>query len=257
MNRPLFAAALLASVSLSATAANARPITPEDVARIESVGTMAVSPDGARVAYTTASLPDVTKGEKDGTTRQVLKIATAPDVARAFLPEDISPGSIGFSPDGSMVTFLWTKPTEKRSLWGVPVDGGAYRKLAAIKDAGVRSYRFSPDGGTVYLLADPATDEQRETQRKAGFDAKVYEEELSLARMFAARLGADVDTAPNPLAGPGHRKNLLHLDFVSGIPPFLRGPGRSWTETEGEALWGITSFSQPSSSPFSAWPRRV
>ena len=27
-----------------------------------------------------------------------------------------------------------------------------------------------------------------------------------------------------PLAGPGHRKNLLHLDFVSGIPPFLRGP---------------------------------
>jgi len=204
MNRPLFAAALLASVSLSATAANARPMTPEDVARIESVGTMAVSPDGARVAYTTASLPDVTKGEKDGTTRQVLKIATAPDVARAFLPEDISPGSIGFSPDGSMVTFLWTKPTEKRSLWGVPVDGGAYRKLAAIKDAGVRSYRFSPDGGTVYLLADPATDEQRETQRKAGFDAKVYEEELSLARMFAARLGADVDTAPNQIAVPGH-----------------------------------------------------
>ena len=27
-----------------------------------------------------------------------------------------------------------------------------------------------------------------------------------------------------PVFGPEHRKNLEHLDFVSGIPPFLRGP---------------------------------
>jgi len=27
-----------------------------------------------------------------------------------------------------------------------------------------------------------------------------------------------------PVFGPGHRKGLQHLDYVSGIPPFLRGP---------------------------------
>jgi dipeptidyl aminopeptidase/acylaminoacyl peptidase len=204
MNRPLFAAALLASVSLAASAANARPMTPEDVARLQSLGSMAVSPDGSRVAFTTAALPDVTKGEKDGTTKQVLKIATAPDAARAFLPEDISPGGIAFTPDGTMVTFLWAKSDEKRSVWGVPVDGGAYRKLAGLKDANVRSYRFSPDGSTVYMLADAAVDDQRDTQKKAGFDALVYEEELTTARMFAARIGTEHDAAPSQIAVPGH-----------------------------------------------------
>ncbi len=204
MNRPFFAAALLASVSFAATGANARPMTPEDVARLEAVGAMVVSPDGSRIAFTTASLPDVTKGEKDGGVRQMLKITTAPDAARAFLPEDISAGSIGFTPDGRMVTFLWAKGDEKRSLWGVPVDGGAYRKLAAIKDTPVRAYQFSPDGTMAYLLADAAVNEQRDTQKKAGFDAVVYEEELPLARMFAVRIGAEIDTAPSQIAMPGH-----------------------------------------------------
>lgn len=204
MNRPVFAAALLASVSLAASAAHARPMTPEDVARLQSIGTMAVAPDGSRVAFTTAALPDVTKGEKDGTTRQVLKIAAAPDAARAFLPEDINPGSIAFSPDGTMVTFLWAKGDEKRSVWGVPVDGGAYRKLAGLKDSNVRAYRLSPDGSMVYMLTDAALDDQRDTQAKAGFDARVYEEELTMARMFAARIGAEIDPSPSQIAVPGH-----------------------------------------------------
>ncbi len=204
MNRPLLAAALLASVSLAASAAYARPMTPEDVARLESVGAIAVSPDGSRIAFTTASLPDVTKGEKDGTTRQVLKVTSAPDAARAFLPDDISPSAIAFTPDGGMITFLWAKSGESRAVWGVPVDGGAYRKLAEIKDTGIRAYRISPDGSMIYMIADPAADDQRDSQKKAGFDARVFEEELKLARMFAARLGADIDAAPSQIAVPGH-----------------------------------------------------
>lgn len=204
MNRPFLAAALLASVSLAAGAAYARPMTPEDVARLESVGAIAVSPDGSRIAFTTASLPDVTKGEKDGTPRQVLKVTSAPDAARAFLPDDISPSAIAFTPDGGMITFLWAKSGESRAVWGVPVDGGAYRKLAEIKDTGIRAYRISPDGSMIYMIADPAADDQRHTQKKAGFDARVFEEELGLAGMFAARLGAEIDPAPSQIAVPGH-----------------------------------------------------
>ncbi|MGY6551359.1 MAG: S9 family peptidase [Erythrobacter sp.] len=204
MNRPVFAAALLASVSLAASVAHARPMTPEDIARLESVAAIAVAPDGSRVAFTTLSLPDVTKGEKDGPPRQVLKVTAAPDAARVFLPEDISPAGIGFTPDGRMVTFIWGKSGETRAVWGVPVDGGAYRKLAALKDGNVRAYRFSPDGSMIYMIGDPASDEQRETQKKAGFDARVFEEELGMARMFAARIGEEVDAAPSQIAVPGH-----------------------------------------------------
>lgn len=204
MNRPVFAAALLASVSLAASAAYARPMTPEDVARLESVGAIAVSPDGTRIAFTTASLPDVTKGEADGTMRRVLKVTSAPDAERTFLPEDISPAGIAFSPDGSMITFLWAKSGESRAVWGVPVDGGAYRKLAEISGTGIRAYRISPDGSMIYMIADPAADNQRDTQKKAGFNARVFEEELGLARMFAARLGDEIDAAPSQIAVPGH-----------------------------------------------------
>lgn len=204
MNRlALTAATLFASVSLSATAA-ARPMTPEDVARLEGVGTIAVSPDGTLVAFTTLSLPDVTKGEDNGSAKQALKLAWGPDLARAYLPADISPSAVRFSPDGRMVSFVWGKGEDNRAVWGVPVDGGAYRKLAAVKDADVESYAWAPDGATLYLLADAADNKQREAQAKGGFNAVVYEEELTFNRLFAAKVGETVDEAPREIKLPGY-----------------------------------------------------
>lgn len=196
-------AALFAGASLAATA-QARPMTPEDVAKLESVGAIAVSPDGTRIAFTAASLPDVTEGEDNGSFESELNIATAPDAARAFLPEDISPGSVAFSPGGHMVTFTWAAKDEKTAVWGVPVDGGTYRKLAEVEDSNVLAYELSPDGNTIYMLTDAGKDEQRTKQAEGGFNAKVYEEEFRPARMFAAQAGAQVDAAPREIALPGY-----------------------------------------------------
>lgn len=204
MKRKLvLASALLGSVSIAATA-TARPMTPEDVAKIESVGTIAVSPDGSRVAFTTNSLPDVTEGEKNGSTTRQLKLAYGPDNARIFLPDDVSPGGVSFSPDGRMVTFVWADEDEDRAVWGVPVDGGAPMKLAEVSDTNVRSYSFSPDGSTIYMLVGAGEDKQRTTQRKAGFNSVVYEEEASLNRVFAATVGGDVDEDPRQIEVPGY-----------------------------------------------------
>lgn len=133
------AALLLASASIAAQA-QARPMTAEDVAKLESVGTVTVSPDGSRIAYTTAALPDVTGGEKNGSTKQQLNLAYAPMNAREFLPADISVSGVSFSPDGRTISFIWTDDDDDRAVWGIPVDGGAQRKLAGVKDASVRSY---------------------------------------------------------------------------------------------------------------------
>ncbi|WP_338447393.1 S9 family peptidase [Pelagerythrobacter marensis] len=204
MTRTLVSAAtLLASVSLAATAA-ARPMTSEDVAKLEIVGELAVSPDGNRIAYTTSRRPDVTEGEKNGGSSDQLKLAYGPDSARDFLPPDIDVSAVRFSPDGRMVSFLYKADDEKRAVWGIPVDGGGHRKLAAIEDANVRGYAWAPDGATLYLLAGAAPDEALDKRKKAGFDAVVYEEEAKLNRLFAARVGAEVDSAPRAIEIPGH-----------------------------------------------------
>ncbi len=200
---PLTAAALLATASIAAQA-QARPMTPEDVAKLESVGTIAVSPDGSRIAYTTASLPDVTEGEENGRHKQQLKLAHAPMNARDFLPDDMSVSGVTFSPDGRMISFVWADEDEDDAVWGIPVDGGAQRKLAAIADADVRSHAWSPDGSTIWMLAAAEKDEARKKQSKAGFNAIVYEEEARLNRLFSARRGVEVDGDPKQVTIPGY-----------------------------------------------------
>ena len=195
---------LLASSALVATAASARPMTPEDVARLESVGTIAVGPDGSRIAYTTVSLPDVTAGEENAGPEQQLRLAYGPGNARDFLPADMDVSNIAFSPDGRWISFLWSREDEDRAVWGIPIDGGAQRKLAEIAGAGVRSYAWSPDGSHMHLLASAAEDKARTAQSEAGFDAIVYEEEARLNRLFRVAIGDTIDAQPQTIAIPGY-----------------------------------------------------
>ncbi len=199
----LLSCALALPVALSSAAA-ARTMTAEDVARIEYTGGIAISQDGTRIAYTTVSYPDVLAGEDNGRAEQQLFLADAPLRARAYLPDDVSVSGVSFTPNGTMITYLWADEDEKRAVWGVPVDGGAPTKLAAVEDANVYSYRFSPEGGTIYLLAGAAPDKAREKEDKAGFDAVVYEEEQHFNRLFSATIGDEVDEEPTELTVPGH-----------------------------------------------------
>ena len=203
----LLSCALALPASLSSVAA-ARTMTPEDVARIEYTGGIAISADGTRIAYTTVAYPDVLAGEENGRAQQQLFLADAPMRSRAYLPDDVSVSGVGFTPNGTMITYLWADEGEKRAVWGVPVDGGAPVKLAAIEDANIASYDFSPEGGTIYLLAGAAPDKEREKEDKAGFDAIVYEEEQHFNRLFSASIGDEVDGEPAELSVPGHVDTL-------------------------------------------------
>jgi dipeptidyl aminopeptidase/acylaminoacyl peptidase len=197
--------ALIVAAALASTGLNARPMTPEDVARIEALSNIALSRDGTRIAFTTGHRPDVTRGEANGPALQQLFMAQGPMAVRAYLPDTVNAQSIGFSPDGHMVTYLWNQGDAKRSLWGVPVDGGAPVELAAIRDGHLLDYAFTPDGAGVYLLAQPATDTTREEEAGKGFNAVVFEEEQRFNRLFYAALGGDgPDAAPRAIAVPGH-----------------------------------------------------
>ena len=179
-------------------------MTPDDVARLEQVGQIAVAPDGTRIAYTLSRLPDVTRGEKNGPARQQLQMAWGPEQIREYLPADMDVSTVRFSPDGRTISFIWAAKDEKDAVWGIPVDGGGHRKLAEIASAHIDDYAWAPDGGTLYLVADAAPDTRRETESKAGFNAEIYEEEWRPNRLFAATVGKQVDKKPREIGVTGH-----------------------------------------------------
>lgn len=208
---------LLAAAMLAPVAAFARPMTPEDVARLESVDEVAISADGTRIAYTRARLPDVSSGEENGPARRQLFLADGPGEARVFLPDEVSVSSISFSPGGGMIGFIWAKEDEYSAVWGIPVDGGAQRKLAAVDDADVQSFAWSPDGSALYMLVSAAPDILREDEAAAGFDAVVYEEEPRLNRLFVAQAGGgEIDALPREATIPGY------------VDVFQIAPGGDW-----------------------------
>ena len=111
---------------------------------------------------------------------------------------------VQFSPDGRTISFLWSKDDEKTAVWGIAIDGGAQQKLAAVEDASVRSYDWSPDGSTIYMLVGAAEDKSRKSESKAGFNSKVYEEEAKWTRLFAANATGGVDSDPREISLPGY-----------------------------------------------------
>ena len=199
---------MLAALALAAPAiVSARPMTPGDVARTETVGTFEISPDGTRIAYTTIRRPDVTRGEENGGPRAQLMLAWGADNNRAWLPRDVSVDSLRFSPDGRQIAYIWAAEDDNAAVWAMPVDGGAPAKLAGLDDAGVEQFEWLGDDRLV-LLATARKDPMRTAEAKAGFDAIIYEEEQKFARLMIAKLGEQPDSDPREIELEGHPVGL-------------------------------------------------
>ncbi|MCJ8191063.1 alpha/beta hydrolase family protein [Sphingomicrobium aestuariivivum] len=199
----LTAAAALGAM-IVASPALARPMTPEDVAKLQSVGAIALGPNG-EVAYMQGGAPDILSGEDNGSYDATLMVATAPGEAKAYLPEGMSAGNIAFSPDGEWLGFTHKgEDDEETGVYAVPIAGGAYKKIAAVEGTNVRDFVWGPGGRTVYMLVGAGEDDQREKESKKGFNSIVYEEEARAPRLFRANLmDDDVDAEPTAIALPG------------------------------------------------------
>ncbi|WP_265587358.1 alpha/beta hydrolase family protein [Sphingomicrobium arenosum] len=189
---------------ITATPALARPMTPEDVAVLQSVGQVAVGLNG-EVAYSLGGAPDILGGEDNGAYVGQLMVATAPGEAKAYLPYGMSAGNIAFSPDGKWLGFTHKGDDDSETgVYAVPLDGGSYRKIAAVEGTNVRDFVWGPDGNTVYMLVGAGEDTQRDKESKKGFTSIVYEEEARAPRLFRATLDdAELDAEPAQIALPG------------------------------------------------------
>lgn len=173
----------LLSVLLAPVSANAAAMSLEQIARLQEVGSAAVSPDGRFVAYT-RTVPRVPGQGDDGPAWRELHVLDADGDSKGFITGKVSVASVAWTPDSRLITFLAKRgDDETRKLYGIPVDGGEARVLAEL-ETDVLGYSFHPAGSQVALIAFEPADESIVALEEQGFDQVVYEEGIEPRRLW-------------------------------------------------------------------------
>ena len=150
----------LCAGSLFAQAPAKRPLTADDVYRVQEVGGPQVSPDGKWIAYTIKIVDREADKLRsaiwmvnwEGT--QDLQITSGPD-------SDASPR---WSPDGRYLAFLSARPAEgKTQIWLLDRRGGEASQLTNVKGE-IGSYEWSPDSKRLVLVMRDSGEEPGEAR---------------------------------------------------------------------------------------------
>jgi dipeptidyl aminopeptidase/acylaminoacyl peptidase len=183
------AAAALLALMLAATGFAAE-WTAQQVNALRSVASVAISPDGSRIAYV-LSVPRDPFEAANGPAWGELHVIGSDGVSRPYVTGEVSVASVAWTPDGKSVSFLSKRGSDEfRSLYLIDAAGGEARRVFA-HEADISSYSWSPDGKQIAFLANEAAAKERSDLATKGFTAKVYEETARPARIWIASPGGD------------------------------------------------------------------
>src|SRR5437016_2373396 len=118
---------ILAVLAVSGFAQAKRPITFEDLMKIQRISDPQVSPDGKWIAYVQTSV-DL---EADKKASHLWLIASAGGEARQLTQGEGSDSRPRWSPDGQSLAFISTR-SGKSQVWLLPLNGGEARQLTSI-----------------------------------------------------------------------------------------------------------------------------
>ena len=224
--RPLALALILLAPAIAQTP---RPMTPDDVLNIKSVGGAEISPDGQLVLYE-VSYADL--GDDRRRTEIWLAPATgapAQSKARKFTSghNDRSPE---WSPDGQSVAFLRTarengaaaSEPPRAQIYLMPAFGGEADPLTDAK-GGVTSFAWSPDSKRIAFVAGVPLTEAQEKDQKDKNDARVIDGEYRFSHLWvidaASKKTAEIVKSDGVLADPQWSPDGSHLAYVSRPTP--------------------------------------
>jgi dipeptidyl aminopeptidase/acylaminoacyl peptidase len=163
----------LLALALLVTAQTAvAQLTPEHVTTLETVTSVALSPDGRHVAYTLsrprAPEEDTLAGLRGFSELYIAE--TAGDHPNAIVQRPSSAGAPQWSPDGTRLAFLY-----RGQVHFVPLTGGQPQAITSAP-GGVSSYHWSPDGQSIAYTARVPEAADVVERRRRGADVDVASE---------------------------------------------------------------------------------
>jgi dipeptidyl aminopeptidase/acylaminoacyl peptidase len=163
--------------------------TPLDVLNTQRILDIDTSVEG-KIAYT-LWVQRKPAEEAGSAYRELHLYDPASGSSRAFIKGQVSISSPAFSPDGRQIAFLSRRENQKKTqIWVIPVDGG---EAVPVSDSptSVSTFRWHPDGRSIYYLAETAPTEREEALKEKGYEFTYFEENLKHRNLY--RLVLDIE----------------------------------------------------------------
>ena len=166
-----------------------RTMTPRDLARIQSMTSAKISPDGTLIAAI-RSVPRELFDEDDGrdwTELYIIDVATG--TARPFVTGEVDVSAVDWRPDSSAVSFISKRgEDEYDGLYLISATGGEALPIVAVETT-IAGYDWNPDGRRVAVIAkEPKSEEEIELEEQ-GFNQAVFEEDERPLKVWIADTG--------------------------------------------------------------------
>jgi len=181
----------------TSNAAENKGLTLEDIAKIESVGSFQVSPDGQWVAYTKSNKREPYVDD-DGPAWSELYVKPVGSDAKPFITGKVNIGSVRWSKDSKKIYYIAMRNDDTfAGVYSIPVDGGESQKVVGTKN-NILSYSLNSTGDKLVFIAKEGAPDHKEQLVLKGFQAKVYEEDIKDVNAWVYPLNND-DAEPTKL----------------------------------------------------------
>jgi dipeptidyl aminopeptidase/acylaminoacyl peptidase len=162
--------------------------TPELMMKVRPIGSVRVSPDGQRVAYTVTD-PIMTADRSEYVSQIYVANADGSNPIQLTFHEKSSVNP-QWSPDGSALAFTSARKEGRSNLYLLRMTGGEAEQLTDGKSS-VGSFAWSPDGTRIaFAMADPRTEDE-EKLNKGRDDWRWVDENLKLNRLYILPIAKD------------------------------------------------------------------
>ncbi len=195
--RPRLLGMLLVALTLAPAAwAQSDVLSPLDVARMQTVGDVAVSPGGDYVAYTVSVPRD--PFEENATPHTELHVYDVEaGTSEGLWTGAVSVSGLGWTPDGERISLRTQREGDERTaLYTLRPDGSDVQRFLMFGTA-IGDYAWHPNGEAVAFVAPESMMEEEDAVLP--YEPEVYEEGVVDRHLWIA----SADTAPRKVDLPG------------------------------------------------------